>query len=51
MEGDQIRVYSLTGQLVLSTVARDPEFTAELPQAGGIYAVRVNDFSTKVRNL
>ena len=51
VEGDQIRVYSLTGQLVLSTTARDPEFTAELPQAGGIYAVRVNDFSTKVRNL
>lgn len=51
VEGDQIRVYSLTGQLVLSTTAKDPEFTAELPQAGGIYAVRVNDFSTKVRNL
>lgn len=51
VEGDQIRVYSLTGQLVLSTIAKDPEFTAELPQAGGIYAVRVNDFSTKVRNL
>ncbi len=51
VEGDQIRVYSLTGQLILSTTARDPEFTAELPQAGGVYAVRVNDFSTKVRNL
>ena len=51
IEGDQIRVYSASGQLVLSATASDPEFTAELPQAGGIYAVRVNDFSTKVRNL
>ena len=51
VEGDQIRVYSTTGQLILSTTAKDPEFTAELPQPAGIYAVRVNDFNTKVRNL
>ena len=49
--GDNIRVYSVTGQLILNTVATTEEFTAELPQAGGVYAVRVNDFSTKVRNL
>jgi hypothetical protein len=51
IEGDHIIVYSATGQRVLDTFASDPEFTAELPQAGGVYAVRVNDFSTKVRNL
>ena len=49
--GDNIRVYSVTGQLILNTVATTEEFTAELPQTGGVYAVRVNDFSTKVRNL
>jgi hypothetical protein len=51
VEGDIIQVYSLSGQMVLNTVARDPEFTAQLPQAGGIYVVRVNDFTTKVRNM
>ncbi|MBR4520844.1 MAG: hypothetical protein IKO63_05460 [Paludibacteraceae bacterium] len=51
VEGDIIQVFSLSGQMVLNTTARDPEFTAQLPQAGGIYIVRVNDFSTKVRNL
>lgn len=51
VEGDIIQVFSLSGQMVLNTVARDPEFTAQLPQAGGIYVVRVNDFTTKVRNL
>jgi hypothetical protein len=49
--GDNIRVYSVTGQLILNTIATTEEFTAELPQAGGIYAVRVNDFNTKVRNM
>lgn len=51
VEGDRIAVYSATGQMVVNTVARDAEYTTMLPQAGGIYAVRVNDFSTKVRNL
>ena len=51
VEGDIIQVYSLSGQMVLNTTARDPEFTAQLPQAGGIYVVRVNYFTTKVRNL
>ena len=51
VEGDIIQVFSLSGQMVINTTARDPEFTAQLPQAGGVYVVRVNDYTTKVRNL
>ncbi|MBR3647474.1 MAG: hypothetical protein IKN59_03680 [Paludibacteraceae bacterium] len=49
--GDIIRIYSAGGQLILNTVATAEEFTTTLPQTGGIYAVQVNDFSKKVRNL
>ncbi len=51
LEGDEIRVFSADGRLILSATAHDTEFTATLPQTEGIYAVTVNGYSKKVTNM
>ena len=48
--GDNIKLYSPTGQLMLNTTSQDGEFTTPLPYRSG-YVVKVNDYTKKVVNL
>ena len=47
IRGDEVALYSASGQVMLSTTAQETEMS--IPLAGqGIYLVRVNDFTQKV---